>query len=201
LAPNKYILNETFTRRYYMKKVFAIAALAAATGLANAASVTVEFQNQEGHRNARDSENYALSVKESINKTFAVDLGFTAYQQSTTKALSNRLEAGVTGTFPVGPVNLYTRAAVGEKFTNGADFEYYSVEPGVIYNFTDKLSAKVGYRFRNGFGNNGNLDTTHTARAGVSYAVTKQDTVGVRYDQTRGDSFNHSVNFAYTRSF
>jgi long-subunit fatty acid transport protein len=184
-----------------MKKVLVTAALVAATGLAQAASVTVEFQNQEGHRGARDSENYSLSVKESVNKNFAVDLGFTAYQQSTTKALSNRLEAGVTGTVPVGPVNLYTRVAVGEKFTNGSDFEYYSVEPGVTYTMFDKLTARVGDRFRNGFGTNGNLDTTHTARAGVSYAVTKQDTIGVRYDQVRGDSFNHSFNFAYTRSF
>jgi len=185
----------------YMKKVFAIAALMAVTGLVNAASVTVEGQFQQGHRGARDSDNYALSVKESINKTFAADLGFTAYQQDGTKALSNRLEAGVTGTVPVGPVNLYTRVAVGEKFTNGSDFEYYSVEPGVTYTMFDKLTARVGYRFRNGFGDNGNLDTTHTARVGVSYAITKQDTVGVRYDQVRGDSFNHSVNFAYTRSF
>jgi hypothetical protein len=185
----------------YMKKVFAIAALMAVTGLVNAASVTVEGQFQQGHRGARDSDNYALSVKESINKTFAADLGFTAYQQDGTKALSNRLEAGVTGTVPVGPVNLYTRAAVGEKFSNGSDFGYYSVEPGVTYTMFDKLTARVGYRFRNGFGTNGNLDTTHTARAGVSYAVTKKDTVGVRYDQVRGDSFNHSVNFAYTRSF
>jgi len=184
-----------------MKKVFATVALLAATGLANAVSVTVEGQLQQGHRGARDSDNYSLSVKESINKTFAADLGFTAYQQDGTKALSNRLEAGVTGTVPVGPVNLYTRVAVGEKFNNGSDFEYYSVEPGVTYTMFDKLTARVGYRFRNGFGANGNLDTTHTARAGVSYAVTKKDTVGVRYDQVRGDAFNHSVNFAYTRSF
>jgi len=184
-----------------MKKIVTIAALMAATTLASAASITIEGQDQQGHRGARDSTNYALSVKESINKTFAADIGFTAYQQDVTKALSDRLEAGVTGTMPVGPVSAYTRVAVGEKFSNGANFGYYSVEPGVVYNFTDKLSGKVGYRFRNGFGNNGNLDTTHTIRAGVGYALTKQDTVGVRYDQVRGDSFNHSVNFAYTRSF
>jgi long-subunit fatty acid transport protein len=184
-----------------MKKVLVTAALVAVTGLVNAASVTVEGQVQTGERGARDSTNYELSVKESINKTFTVDVGFTAYQQDGTKALSDRLEAGITGTRPVGPVSAYTRVAVGEKFTNGANFGYYSVEPGVVYNFTDKLSGKVGYRFRNGFGDNGNLDTTHTARAGVSYAVTKQDTVGVRYDQVRGDTFNHSFNLAYTRSF
>jgi hypothetical protein len=185
----------------HMKKVFAIAALAAVTGLANAASITLEDQIQKGDRGARDSSNYQLSVKESFGKTFAGDIGFTAYQQAGTKALSDRLEAGVTGTFPVGPVNLYTRAALGEKFTNGANFGYYSVEPGVTYTMFDKLTAKVGYRFRNGFGNNGNLDTTHTVRAGVSYAITKNDSIGVRFDQVRGDSFNHSYNLAYTHSF
>jgi long-subunit fatty acid transport protein len=184
-----------------MKNVLVTAALLAATTLASAASITVELQDQQGDRGARDSTNYSLSVKESINKTFAVDLGFTAYQQDTTKALSDRLEAGITGTRPVGPVGLYTRVAVGEKFTNGTNFGYYSVEPGVTYNFTDKVTGRVGYRFRNGFGDNGNLDTTHTARAGVSYAITKNDSVGVRYDQVRGDAFNHSFNFAYTRSF
>jgi opacity protein-like surface antigen len=184
-----------------MKKIVTIAALMAATTLASAASITVEGQVQTGDRGARDSTNYALGVQQSLNKTFAADVGVTTLQEDGTKALSNRLEVGLTGTRPVGPVSLYTRVALGEKITNGADFGYYSVEPGVVYNFTDKLSGKVGYRFRNGFGDNGNLDTTHTTRAGVSYAVTKQDSVGVRYDQVRGDSFNHSFNFAYTRSF
>ena len=185
----------------HMKKVLVIAALLAATGLANAASITLEDQIQKGDRGARDSSNYQLSIKESFSKTFAGDIGFTAYQQAGTKALSDRLEAGVTGTFPVGPVNLYTRAALGEKFTNGANFGYYSVEPGVSYTMFDKLTAKVGYRFRNGFGNNGDFDTTHTVRAGVNYAITKNDAVGVRFDQVRGDSFNHSYNVSYTHSF
>ena len=190
-----------FTKEKFMKKIVTIAALMAATTLASAASVTIEGQDQQGHRGARDSTNYSLSVKYPVNKTFAADIGFTAYQQDGTKALSDRLEAGVTGTMPAGPVSLYTRVAVGEKFSNGADFEYYSIEPGVVYNFTDRLSGKAGYRFRNGFGNNGNFDTTHTARAGLTYVINKQDSVGVRYDQVRGDSFNHSFNFAYTRSF
>jgi long-subunit fatty acid transport protein len=184
-----------------MKNVLVTAALMAATTLASAASITVEGQVQTGDRGARDSTNYALSVQQSLNKTFAADVGVTTFQEDGTKALSNRLEVGITGARPVGPVSLYTRVAVGEKFSNGVDFGYYSVEPGVVYNFTNKLSGKVGYRFRNGFGDNGNLDTTQTTRAGVSYAVTKQDSVGVRYDQVRGDAFNHSVNFAYTRSF
>ena len=185
----------------HMKKVFVIAALLAATGLANAASVTFEGQAQKGDRGARDSSNYQLSVKESFGKMFTGDIGFTANQQAGTKALSDRIEVGLTGSLPVGPIGVYTRVATGEKFSNGASFNYYSVEPGVTYSMFDKLTAKVGYRFRNGFGDNGNLDTTHTTRAGVSYAITKKDSVGIRYDLVRGDSFNHSYNLAYTRTF
>ena len=184
-----------------MKKVFVIAALLAATGLANAASVTFEGQAQKGDRGARDSSNYQLSVKESFGKMFTGDIGFTANQQASTKALSDRIEVGLTGSLPVGPIGVYTRVATGEKFSNGASFNYYSVEPGVTYSMFDKLTAKVGYRFRNGFGANGDFDTTHTTRAGVSYAITKKDSVGIRYDLVRGDSFNHSYNLAYTRTF
>jgi hypothetical protein len=53
-----------------MKKVLVTAALVAVTGLANAASITLEGQLQQGHRGARDSDNYSLSVKESINSSF-----------------------------------------------------------------------------------------------------------------------------------
>ena len=104
-----------------MKK-FAIVALLAFASFANAASVTLEGQDQLGDKGAKNSSNYQLTVKESITTNFAADVGFTNYQQNKTEALSTRLETGVTGSFPVGPVGVYTRVAVGEKYTNGANF-------------------------------------------------------------------------------
>jgi hypothetical protein len=182
-----------------MKKIIAIAALLAFAGIASAASVTVEGQDQQGDKGAKDSTNYALSVKESINKNFAGDVGFTNYQQKDTNALSTRLEAGVTGSMPVGPVDVYTRVALGQKYTNTGSFGYYSVEPGVAYTF-GKATAKLGYRYRDSF-KEANEDQSDTIRVGLSYALTKHDTVGVRYDRARGDSNNHSYNLSYTRGF
>jgi len=183
-----------------MKKI-AIASLALFASLAFAGSVTLEGQDQLGDKGAKNSTNYQLTVKESINNTFAADVGFTNYQQNKTEALSTRLETGVTGSFPVGPVGVYTRVAVGEKYTNGANFAYYSVEPGVTYTI-GQATAKVGYRYRTAMVDpNVNNDTTDTVRVGLAFAVTKKDTVGIRYDRVRGDSFNHSYNLAYTRSF
>jgi len=100
-----------------MKKI-AIASLALFASLAFAGSVTLEGQDQLGDKGAKNSTNYQLTVKESINNTFAADVGFTNYQQNKTEALSTRLETGVTGSFPVGPVGVYTRVAVGEKYTS-----------------------------------------------------------------------------------
>lgn len=181
-----------------MKKI-ALATLIALASTAFAGSVTFEGQDQQGEKGAVGSTNYALSVKESISNTLAVDIGATNYQQDGTKALSTRLETGITASMPVGPVGLYARTAIGEKYNNTKNFAYYSIEPGVTYTM-GKATVKVGYRYRDAT-NEVNLDKTRTSRIGVSYALTNKDTIGVRYDKVTGDSWNHSYNLSYTRSF
>ena len=183
-----------------MKKI-ALAALLALSSTAFAGSITLEGQDQLGDKGAKNSTNYQVSVKESINKMFAGDVSFTNYQQHQTEALSTRIEAGVTGSVPVGPVGVYTRVALGEKYNNTGNFAYYSIEPGVTYTI-GKATAKVGYRYRTAVVDpNVSNDTTDTVRAGVSYAVTNKDAVGFRFDRVKGDSTNHSYNISYTRSF
>jgi len=181
-----------------MKKIV-IASLIALAGSAFAASVTLEGQNQIGDKGATDSTNSQITVRESLNKMLTVDVGSTQYTTAGTHALSTRDEAGLTLAMPVGPVGVYTRVAAGDKFTNTTHFGYYSVEPGVTYTI-GAVTAKVGFRFRDAF-NEANLDATRTTRAGVSYAVTKKDAIGVRFDRVTGDSTNHSYNVSYTRSF
>ena len=183
-----------------MKKI-ALAALLALSSTAFAGSITLEGQDQLGDKGAKNSTNYQVSVKESINKMFAGDVSFTNYQQHQTEALSTRIEAGVTGSVPVGPVGVYTRVALGEKYNNTGNFAYYSIEPGVTYT-VGAVTAKVGYRYRTAVVDpNVSNDTTDTVRAGVSYAVTNKDAVGFRFDRVKGDSTNHSYNINYTRSF
>lgn len=184
-----------------MKKLALTLALTAFAGLVSAGSVTLEGQDQLGDKGAKNSTNYQVSVKESINNTFAGDVRFINYQQHQTEALSTDLEAGVTGTYPVGSAGIYARVALGERYTNTGNFAYYSIEPGVTYTL-GKATAKVGYRYRTAMVDpNVYNNTTDTVRVGLSYALTKKDTVGVRYDRMRGDIQNHSYNMSYTRSF
>ena len=187
-----------------MKKILAILALAI-SGSVFAGSITIEGQNIDGNKSA-DQKNFNMTAKQDINKNFAGHVQVSTTQTDGTNAVSTRLEAGVTGTVAlVGPVSGYTTVAVGEKYSSSGagHFAYYSVEPGVMAPIGKTgLTAKVGYRYRTSFENaNVNLDTTQTIRAGVSYAVTKQDAVGVRYDKVSGDVKQNIIAVNYTRSF
>jgi len=183
-----------------MKKIIAILASFAFVGAASAVSVTLENQFQTGDNGSSNSHNYSVGIKEAITDNVAVDLGVTQFVTDVTESLSTRAELGGTYTFSVPYSSLYTRVAVGDRFTGSSDYGYYSAETGLLIPFGYGLTARVGYRYRTAFDNTIG-DKTNTIRAGLGYAITNKDSVGVRYDQVRGDSQNHSYNFYYTRNF
>jgi hypothetical protein len=180
-----------------MKKIFAILALAITSTAFAADSFTVEGQHIN-NAGAAAQQQYVLGVKKEFSG-FAGDLAISNAQTEGTNALSTRLEAGAT---VAGPVGLYARAAIGQKYSNTTDFKYYSIEPGIVAAIPGVagLTAKVGYRWRSAI-DSANNDQTHTARYSLAYALSKVDTVGVRYDRVNGDSNQKIVAVAYTRGF
>jgi hypothetical protein len=181
-----------------MKKIFAILALAI-TGTAFAAdSFTVEGQHIN-NAGAAAQQQYVLGVKKEFG-SFTGDLAFSNAQTEGTGSLTTRLEAGATIN---GPVGLYVRAATGQKYSNTTDFAYYSVEPGIVVAVPglSGVTAKVGYRWRSAFDSSASGDQTHTARYSLAYALSKNDTVAVKYDRVNGDNNQKVVAVAYTRGF
>jgi len=185
-----------------MKKILAILALAA-TSSAFAVTVTVDGQNSVPAAAGPDSNQITLSVKAPINPLLSVDGAVQAQSTETTNKLSSRLEAGLTAQKAIfGPVAGYARLGLGEKLSSSSEaFGYYSAEVGAIYATpVTGLTAKVGYRVRNAFSDN-QADSSKTVRYSVSYALTKVDTIGVRYDDVRGDGAAKASAFFYTRGF
>lgn len=179
-----------------MKKLV-FATLVALSGFAYAGdSVTLEGQHIN-NAGAAAQQLYALGVKKDFGSV-AGDVGISNAQTEGTNALSTRLEAGATVN---GPIGLYARTAVGQKYTNTADFAYYSIEPGIAAPIGYGLTAKVGYRFRSAFDSTQNNDQTHTVRYAVSYALSKDDTITAKYDRVNGDNNQKIVGVAYTRGF
>ena len=180
-----------------MKKILAILALAISGTAFAADSVTVESQ-RINNASAAAQQQYVLGVKKQFSG-FAGDLAFSNAQTEGTNALSTRIEAGATVS---GPIGLYARVATGQKYSNTADFSYYSVEPGIAAAVPGVagLTAKAGFRWRSAYDSATN-DQTHTARYSLAYAVSKNDAVAVKYDRVNGDSNQKIVAVAYTRGF
>lgn len=181
-----------------MKKIFAILALAI-SGTAFANSFTVESQNVNNVSSA-DQQTLQLVVRHNFNNTFTGDIAFGNTVTEGTNALGTRLEAGVTATAPLfGSVKGYTRVSYGSKYSNTADFAYYSIEPGVSMP-VGPFTARLGWRYRSAV-ESVNNDQTHTARASLAYALTKNDSIGIGYDRVTGDSDQKTVRLSYTRGF
>lgn len=184
-----------------MKKILAIIALTV-SGTVFAGSATIEGQKLNTI-SGNDQWNTNFTLSGEVNSSFSVHTQLSSTQTDNTNAVSTRLEVGGTGTETlVGPVKGYVRVAVGEKYSSTGQFSYYSVEPGVTFPVVGALSGKVGYRYRTSFTNaNVNKDTTDTIRVGVSYAITKLDSLGARYDRITGDSRQNGYALFYTRNF
>ena len=180
-----------------MKKIFAILALAISGTAFAADSFTVEGQHVN-NAGAAAQQTYALGIKKELGGRFAGDVAFSNTQTEGTGALTTRLEAGLT---TAGPMGLYVRAATGQKYSNTTDFAYYSVEPGIAVPVGYGLTAKVGYRWRSAFDSSASGDQTHTARYSLAYALSKNDTIAVKYDRVNGDNNQKIVAVAYTRGF
>jgi len=183
-----------------MKKLFAILSMTVA-GSVYAGSMTIEYGNIN-NVSSTDQSSYRLAVRENLNKSFVGDIGILQINRDGSNALaSTRVEVGVTGLLPTKFATLYTRVGLGERYISTGNYEYYSVEPGIIAPLgSSGFTARAGYRFRTPF-NTANNDTTRTWRAGVNYALTKQNSIGVGYDRVQGDADQKIINVNYTRNF
>lgn len=186
-----------------MKKVL-VTLLLASAGSVFAQSVTIDGQNSKPNAGGNESNQLQIAVKAPINTLLSVDGSIANQITENTYKQSTRYEAGLTAQAPVvGPVDLYARGAVGQKSVSGAEgFAYWSAETGVIWHTPIAgLDAKAGYRYREAFAGESKLDTTNTFRYALSYAVTKSDTLGLRYDVVNGDGANKTTGVFYTRKF
>ena len=104
----------------------------------------LEYLN--GYYDYLKDNNYNLTVRENINKTFVGDLSMSQTSNKTTGAdtlAATRTEAGITGSTSMFGVTPYVRTAVGQKFSSATNFTYYSVEPGVAVPFASTISPSA----------------------------------------------------------
>lgn len=184
-----------------MKKII-LTTLFALTSMSAFASgsVTVEYHSWKNQKTNTYTDGIVLAVSERFTKNISGNVVFAGNKARATEAIGSRLEVGATYTAPLGPVNLSLRTAVGQRYSNTANSSYYSVQPSVAYRWTDRVTTTVGFRYRDSFSSTVK-DKTDTVQVGASYALTKNNIVGVRVDRVTGDSDLKMLAVNFTRRF
>lgn len=179
----------------------AISVLSSAAWAQSSMSVNYAVQNDVSP--AVQKHVTSLKVQTNLAKNLDGDLGISATTADVANTITNRYEAGLIYSYPVNStVTASVRGAIGTKQASGKDdYAYHSVEPAVSVKLpVNGLSAKVGYRFRDGF-ETAAKDTNQATRYALTYALSKQDKVTLGHDIQRGDSANKTTSLQYSRSF
>jgi len=180
-----------------MKRIITLLAFVSSVAMAD--SITLQYQAADVIGKP-DQQLYSLNYNHTLAKNLTNDINFSSTTVDGTRALINRLEAGLTTSYIMSDkLLMYTRVAVGNKITNTKATSYYVVEPGLqlpIGSFT----VRLGYQFRDSFDDT-NKDQTGTVRTGLRYRLDKFNSVSVTHGRMRGDSNQNAWSFGYTKAF
>jgi opacity protein-like surface antigen len=179
-----------------MKKFLVLAVLLAA-GLAHAGEYVTLDYSKDTNRKTNESgikEGVVLGIKSGVNDySLRMDI---AQKEFGNGSISQTIETRYRRSFDM----FYLGGRLGEKVTSSTHFGYYAFDVGVKIPLSDKFTGDVGYRYRNAFDVSNNFQSDRI-QFGVGYAVTKKDSVGVRWMRSWGDDEKDTWRLMYTRKF
>lgn len=185
-------------------KILAVTALLVA-GAAQAQSkgyASVEYYDE--HNRVTDADNIAGAVVVGIKTADNWDYSLKASGSQSelgNGTISTGVETRIRKNFPkaLGVFTPWVGVRLGESIKSTEHFSYYAAEGGLKFPIAGALSGDVGYRYKDAF----SKDAQHTDRvyALASYAVTKQDSIALRFSRSYGDEEKDAWRLSYTRSF
>ncbi len=186
-----------------LSKILAVATLMVA-GAAHAGGYTTFEYHQEKQRSdstTKDKFGIVVGTKTEGGQDYSIKLD-TNQSQWGTGSVGSGLELRARHNFSVAGVTPWAGVRLGQKLGTNESFSHYAVEGGVKFPIVGALSGDVGVRYRNAFSSGHAFQSTRY-HVMASYAVTKSDSVGLRYSQAYGDSGEekNAYRVTYTHNF
>lgn len=179
-----------------MKKIL-VAALMAIAGSAFANGyASLEYYDETNRVTHKDNIKEALVAG---TKDGSMDYSIKMENSQTelgNGSITQGLELRVKKSFD----GFYLGGRLGERISSSTHFSHYAVDAGVKVPLFAGLTADVGGRYRNAF-DIANKYQTRRAHVALGYALTKQDSVAVRWSRSWGDEEKDATRLQYTRSF
>jgi hypothetical protein len=168
------------------------------TGSALAAGyATYEYSEEENR--ATDATNIANAVVVGVKAAEGWDYSLKA-NTSQTALGSGSISSGLEVRARKSLGAFYLGGRLGERITSSTHFSTYAIDAGVKFPLAAGFTGDVGGRYRNAFESGKSYETTR-AHATVAYALTKQDSVAVRFSRSYGDEEKDAWRLSYTRGF
>jgi opacity protein-like surface antigen len=164
---------------------------------------TFEYSQDELRSDSTTTDKFGIVVgnKTAGGQDYSVklDMGQAEWGNG---SVSNGVEVRARQNFTAGPLTPYLGGRVGQRLKSDESFTHYAVDVGVKFPIVGALSGDVGYRYRNAF-DTANTFESNRYHATASYAVTKTDSIGVRYSRAYGDSGEekNTVRVSWTHNF
>lgn len=179
-------------------KAIAAALLVAATSTAFATGyATYEYSEEENR--ATSATNIANAVVVGMKTAEGWDYSLKS-NTSQTEMGSGSISSGLEVRARKSLGMFYLGGRLGERITSSTHFSTYAIDAGVKFPLAAGFTGDVGGRYRNAF-ESGKAYETQRVHATVGYALTKQDSVAVRFSRSYGDEEKDAWRLSYTRSF
>ena len=175
----------------------ALAALLVTGSALAAGYATYEYSEEENR--ATDATNIANAVVVGVKAAEGWDYSLKA-NTSQTALGSGSISSGLEVRARKSLGAFYLGGRLGERITSSTHFSTYAIDAGVKFPLAAGFTGDVGGRYRNAF-ESGKAYETQRAHATVGYALTKQDSVAVRFSRSYGDEEKDAWRLSYTRGF
>lgn len=176
----------------------ALASFIASPALAG--SVTGEVKLSDPINGRTDKTEYSVKYDDNLSALFNYGVELQAKQVNDAGNLTSLVAAklGTKVNVPYG-VTLTPRVEFGRSFSAGNNFNFWGAEVNATRNVYGPVSARVGYRHREGFDNFNMVE--NRINAGLEYAINDRNSVGTQYYRTRGYTDSDAVGLFYRVSF
>jgi hypothetical protein len=187
-----------------MKKFIVLAALLIAGAAQAQNKGYASFEYYDEHNRVTDKDNIkgaiVAGMKTPDNWDYSLKME-SSQAELGNGTISTGVETRIRKSFPnaIGSLTPWVGVRLGESIKSTEHFSYYAAEGGVKFPIAGALSGDVGYRYKDAFTKDG--QRTDRVYGLVSYAVTKQDSVALRFTRSYGDEEKDAWRLSYTRSF
>ncbi|CAB5220723.1 hypothetical protein UFOVP247_28 [uncultured Caudovirales phage] len=188
-------------------KASAPAAAQASAASVNTLTAGYGYEFDAGDYDASTATTYSVSFDHSLGGGFSIGAAAGTSQAAGEGALKQTIEA--TGSFKQPLIAGFTGkvgGSVGERFTDGADYAFYTLNAGLDYKVSDSLTLNaLGYRYRNTFDTAAYSWESHQISTGATFNIMKDHAVFVKlarsYDADFSAATTDAVTVGYKLSF